>query len=543
MKLSELIKELTAADIRLWLEQGQLRYSAPAGAMSSQRREWILARKEELIQFLANAGRRQIAPAPQQDLLPLSHAQERLWCLEQLEGPSGLYNEGRALCIQGPLNLTALQQALERIVQRHQVLRTAFPVRDGVARAQVQDTVAVQLQETDLSTLPLTEDERRRQALELLSLESQRPFDLEQAPLARFPLVRISAESHALGVFMHHLICDGLSVRVFFEELSNLYAALCQQQGADLPALPLQYGDFAHWQREHSDQVATQRDLSYWRRQLNGVEPMGLGDGVGEARGNQGQVYRFELDGALMGRLDQLARRSGVTRFVLISAAYHVLLGACANQREVVFSTPVTERQHSEVQNLIGLFVNALVLRQQLPAELSFEDLLGRNRSLVNQAFAHQQAPFERVVDAVAHDRGQRPVVTEALNQARLVYLEGVPRQLDFHNLAVEPFAVNRRLAKFGLMLTLERDGVEDGTVCRCDFEYKTAMFSAGYIEQMARAFQHLLEQIAAKPYCSLGELCQAVRGDLAASLAAYQEQRQHQRQASLRSLRRRAVG
>ena len=421
MTLTDLIQELTTADIRLWLEHGQLKYSAPAGAMSAQRRAWISAHKEALVEFLAQANRTAIVAAPAEAPLRLSCAQERLWFTQQLEGASGLYNEGRALCIHGPLNKTALQAALQLIARRHEVLRSCFPAVDGRPQLVVAEHVTIRLGESDLSQLPVSAEERQRQALEWLSAESQRPFDLNQAPLARFPLVRIAPQAYALGVFMHHLICDGLSLGVLFAELSAAYAALCRGETPQLPALPLQYSDFAHWQRAQADSLAPQRDLQFWRGKLRRVQPMRLGDCLGDSRASKGQVHRFQLAPGLLQRLDQLARSQGVSRFVLFSAAYQVLLSACAGRNDVHFSIPVTERQHSELHGLIGLFVNSLNLRQDIPGALAFNELLQHTRGTINTAFAHQQAPFERVVDAVAADTGNRHAVTAALSQARLV--------------------------------------------------------------------------------------------------------------------------
>jgi hypothetical protein len=552
MKLTDLIKELTAADIRLWLDKGQLKFSAPAGAMSAQRRALIVANKGEIVDFLANAKTVEITPAAKEKAPVLSYAQERLWSLEQLEGPSGLYNEGRALCIQGPLNTTALKQALALIIERHQVLRSAIINHEGRAQLHIQEHLPLPLQEADLTHLPNDRKTRREQVLELLSAESQRPFDLSKAPLLRFVLIKIDEQSHALGVFMHHLVCDGLSVRVFFSELSEAYASFCQQEAASLAPLPIQYSDFAHWQREHLDEVSVQRNLAYWRRHLKGLERVELGDhrpqdarlsGLPTTVSNKGQVHAFEIDGELTRRLDRLARDRGITRYVLMAAAYHVLLSACANTSDICFTTPVTERHYSELQSLVGLFVNTLAIRQSGDDAMAFNDFLAQTRGTVNDAFSHQQAPFERVVESLAQDYGGRRPVSQLMSAARFVYLEAMPQRLDFHDLQVEPFVVNRRLAKFDLMLTIERDTVEDGSLAQCRFEYKTDLFSAALIEDLSEAYQRLLDEVSQKPYRSLGELRALVAQCLQSKREEKRREHQDQRQQGLRAIRRRAVG
>ena len=552
MKLTDLIKELTAADIRLWLDQGQLKFSAPAGAMSAQRRALIVANKVEIVDFLANAKTVEITPAAKDQAPVLSYAQERLWSLEQLEGPSGLYNEGRALCIQGPLNTQALKQALALIIERHQVMRSAVITHEGQPQLHIQEHLPLPLQEADLTHLPNDRKTRREQVLDLLSAESQRPFDLSKAPLVRFVLIKIDEQSHALGVFMHHLICDGLSVRVFFSELSEAYASLCQAKAIQWQPLPIQYSDFAQCQREHLDEVSVQRNLAYWRRHLKGMENMELGDlcaqeGQQDALpttvSNKGQVHSFAVEGELMRRLDRLARDRGVSRYVLMSAAYHLLLSACANRSDVCFTTPVTERHYSELQSLVGLFVNTLAIRQDGHESLAFNDFLSQTRATINDGFSHQQAPFERVVESLAQDHGGRRPVSQMLSAARFVYLEAMPQRLDFHDLQVEPFVVNRRLAKFDLMLTIERDTVEDGSLANCRFEYKTDLFSAAFIEDLSEAYHHLLEEVSHKPYRSLGELRAMVAQGLQSKREEKRREHQDLRQQGLRAIRRRAVG
>lgn len=542
MKLTDLIQELTTADIRLWLEQGQLRFSAPAGAMSTQRREMIKAHKGDIIRFLSNANQINIQAHQDSDHHQLSYAQERLWSAERLHGPSGLYNEGHALCIHGKIDIKALEKSLQFVVDRHDILRAYIEEADEQAYLGIQEEISVVLELSDFQCPSTTLEARQQAALELLSDESQKAFNLLKAPLFRFPLVRIAEDQHALGVFIHHILCDGLSARIFFNELSLAYESYIQGKEPNLPKLSVQYTDYSLWQKEHLDQLSIQRDVAYWRRQLKNIQPLDIGDKSARSKSNTGRVHRFEIPGHLMRQVDQLAKRVGVTKYTLFASVYQILLSAMSGRSDICFTTPVTERQHNKLQQMIGLFVNSVTLRQEVHNIMSFSDFVANTKAHVNEAFCHNLAPIEKVKEVLSGDDVNRREVSEVLNAARFVYLEDVPRELKFHDLHVEPFTVGRNQAKFDFMLTLERDGVDDGTACHCNIEYKVELFTDAYVKAVTHCFLQMLEEVVTKPYRSVGEVKRRALDELEQWKGRQKALLKVQRRESLKLVPRRAV-
>ena len=346
--------------------------------------------------------------AREQGSLPLSFAQQRLWFIDQLTPGSPLYNIPLALRIEGLLNPGVLAGALTALVARHEALRTVFSPREGVAEQVIQPALAVLLPVIDLAGL--APERRAAVGEELAGLESGRPFDLERGPLLRASLLRFGAEEHAALVTMHHIVSDGWSMGILLREVTVLYEALAAGEGfvRALPDLPVQYGDFAVWQREWLSGEVLARELAYWQGKLAGVPPL-LELPTDRPRpavqSFRGATRPLLLSRELTAGLRSLGRGSGTTPFMVLLAAFQTVLSRWSAQSDVSVGTPIAGRNHLETEGLIGFFVNTLVLRGELSGDPTFGDLLSRVRETSLEAHTHQEVPFEKLVEELAPER------------------------------------------------------------------------------------------------------------------------------------------
>jgi acyl transferase domain-containing protein len=471
------------------------------------------------------------------DANSVSFAQERLWLVDRLEGSSGLYNEGFALLIDGPLQVSALEQALTALADRHETLRSAFPSRDGRPILNVLGGLRFDLQPVDLAAEGGRES-RVQSALSLLSNESQRPFDLATGPLLRCVLLRLEAERHVLGLFVHHIVADGLSTAILCRDLAELYEASCRNRAPRLAPLPVQYADYAAWQRCRLTAECIAPHLAYWREKLLGATAVNLAEIDGDRDAPKGAVHRFSIERSLIDSVNRTARQLRTTPFVLMLGSFQLLLAARSGSRDIVVTTPVTERQHNELQDLIGLFVGSLVLRQKIPQPGSVAEYFADVHANHKAALAHQLAPFEQIVDAVGRERGDRAGVSRMLSQARFVYLNELVEKLSFEQLVATPLPVSRRLAKFEILLTLQSGAQQ----CRADIEYRTAIFTPASIAHFAEAFVRLLRRVTFRPEMRVASLLD----ELNAEYTEWQLERRHEqrleRRRGLEGLRRKAV-
>ncbi|MDQ3257051.1 MAG: condensation domain-containing protein, partial [Acidobacteriota bacterium] len=334
------------------------------------------------------------------DQLPLSFAQQRLWFLDQLEPNNSFYNLPQARRINGALNVGALQQTLDALMARHESLRTTFAAVDGSPVQVIAPTLNVTLSVTDLSELP--EAEREAEARRLASEAAQRPFDLARGPLVRAGLLRLQAEEHVLLLNMHHIISDGWSTGVFVRELTTLYEAFSAGKPSPLVELPIQYADYAVWQRQWLTGDVLDKQLSYWRKQLTGA-PSNLDLPIDKARpavqSYRGGRQRLVLSQSLAERLKALSQQEGATLFTALLAIFQVLLARYTGQENIIVGTGIAGRNRAETENLIGFFINALALRTDLSGNLGFRELLGRVREVTLGAYEHQDVPFEKLVE------------------------------------------------------------------------------------------------------------------------------------------------
>ena len=425
---------------------------------------------------------------------PLSFAQQRLWFLDQLDPGSALYNMPRQIRTTGALDDSALEQALSALVARHESLRTTFPTVDGQPVQLVAPPTPIRLPLVDLQEIPVPqrESEARRYALQ----EAHRPFDLARGPLFRARLLRLEAEEHVLLLTLHHIVSDGWSMDVLFRELGVLYEAFSTGTDASLPELPIQYADYAAWQRDQLQGQVLEAQLSYWRNQfrtelvplqLPSNRPSSLRDT------HEGAQLSFFLSAELSGRLGQLSRQEGATLFMTLLAAFKALLWRYTGQDNVVVASPIAGRTRPEVEGLIGFFVNLLALRTNLSGDPSFRVLLRRVKEVTLGGLAHQDLPFERLVEELQPERGlgRNPLVQV------MFALQNVPHsERRLAGLSLRQIRAEKGLAKFDLGLILK----EDGGTLRGLLRYNTDLFEAETIARLAKHYQTLVEAAAADP-------------------------------------------
>ena len=424
------------------------------------------------------------------ELIPLSHAQERLWVVEQLGASGAAYHIVSALRAVGALDVAALQASVDQLVERHESLRTRFESVGGRAVQRIDAAGAVRVRTEDLSALGAAASSR---ALALVQEEGRRTFDLQSGPLLRVLLVKVSAEEHVLLLMMHHIVADGWSMGVIVRELSALYAAQVRGVAAALPELPIQYADYAIWQRQWLQGEVLEQQLRYWRERLAGA-PLALELPTDRQRpavaSYRGAALRFELPAQLCSSLKELAQRRGATLYMVLLAGFQLLLSRYSGQREVVVGSPIAGRARRETEGLIGFFVNTLALRTDLGGDPSFEELIERVKEVALGAYAHQDLPLEKLVSELKPPRDlSRQPIFQVMFALQNVPFEppADPAQLQMQGLSLELAA-----AKFDLSMNLQ----EAAGALRGTLEYATDLFERASIEQMAQGFQLLLEQL-----------------------------------------------
>ncbi|MFI9272171.1 non-ribosomal peptide synthase/polyketide synthase [Kitasatospora sp. NPDC052896] len=425
---------------------------------------------------------------------PLSYAQQRLWFLDRFEPGSTEYTTLSALRLRGPLDVGALGTALDALVARHEALRTTYAEQDGRARQVVRPPEPVELPCEDLlGAAPAALDA-------LLEHVAATPFDLATGPLLRARLVRLADDEHMLVLAVHHIATDGWSMAVLGRDLGELYAAAREGRRPDLPALPVRYTDYAAWQRARTDRV--EEDLGYWRRALDGMVPLELPTDRPRpaVRTRDGALVTFTLPAALTGRLRERGREADATLYMTLLTACQVLLARWAGEEDIAVGTVTSGRERSELHDVVGMFVNTLVLRGRVRPDLSFRELLARSRTAVLEAFAHQEVPFERLVDAFQPERDtSRTPLFQVMVALHNLGAE-TPR---LPGLDVAPVTPPVRNATFDLSFDfVERDGGLTGYL-----EYNTGLFDAETAEGLATRLRILLEAAAGDPGAAVGTL------------------------------------
>jgi amino acid adenylation domain-containing protein/FkbM family methyltransferase len=435
-----------------------------------------------------------ISRRPNRDSAPLSFAQQRLWFLDQLEPESSAYNVSDAIRLTGRLNVAVLEQSLNEILSRHELLRTVFRAMDGQPVQLIATAPHLKLPVMDLRKLP--ETKREAEVQRLASEEAQRPFDLAEGPLIRAILARLGDEDHAFILIMHHIISDAWSTGVLFRELSAIYGAFSNGKPSPLSELPIQYADFANWQRQWLQGETLETQLAYWKKQLGGAPPVldlptdRPRPAVQTYRGAQHSVL---LSQTLSKGLKAFSQYEGATLFMTLLAAFKVLLRRYTGQDDVIVATPIAGRSRAEVDGLIGFFVNTLVLRTDLAGNPSFRELLYLVRDVALGAYAHQDLPFEKLVEEL---QPERSLSYSPLFQVFINMFKPTQAFAELPGLTAEILEVPEVRARFDLTLYV----IEQDEGIRFKLVYNTDLFGSERMLEMLRQFEYLLEQILVEP-------------------------------------------
>ncbi len=441
----------------------------------------------------------------QRYIFPASFAQRRLWFLDQLEPDTALYNITSAQRLRGPLQADVLERSLNEIVRRHESLRTYFESSDGDPMQVVE--VELPYVRVAIDEAPGDETRTETEIEELVNARAARehniPFKLTQCPLLRAKLVRLAPNDHALLLTMHHIISDGWSLSLLYKELAQIYEAYLVGQSSPLPELGIQYADFSLWQREWMQGEVLAEQLAYWREQLQAVPPvLALPTDYPRpaTQSHQGQSVSFVLDRELTQAVKTLSRKNNATVFMTLLTVFQVLLYRYSGQSDIVVGTPIAGRNREEIESLIGFFVNTLVMRARVRGELSFEQLLEQVKEVALGAFAHQDVPFEKLVEEL---HVERSLSYAPLFQV-LFLLQNLPeRALEFGGLQMREMQLDGQTVKFDLTLALkERNEELKGSI-----DYNIDLFTHETVERMTRHFEVALRAIVADPSQRVGEV------------------------------------
>ena len=449
----------------------------------------------------------ELVPIPRGGHLPVSIGQEQIWFIDQLEPNTALYNIPFDLRIRGSLDERALEEAIARLAARHEVLRTSFVSVEGSARAVVDDDPRVEMPVVDISHLPA--GERRAEGLSLWEEEAARPFDLSRGPLFRTKLLRLAADDHVLLMTIHHIIYDGWTPSIIQGELAALYDETANGRPAGLPELPIQYADYADWQRRWANSDAMTRELDYWRRHLEGAPMLDLPTDHARpmAQTYRGEMITFELDDVLVDSLRALSRSQGVTLFTTMTAAICILMQRYSGQDDIVIGTPTSGRKRADIRGLIGYFNNMLPIRCDLSGDPTFTELMHRVRDVVAGALDHDEVPFEKMVNALRPDRdlARNPLFQVAYSHQNAPQEGYTLPGMDVSNFAEGSIrGIAPGTSKFDLTI-----GVGDGGEGELEgyFEYATDLFERSTIEAMISHLEQLLRSIDANPGARLSRL------------------------------------
>lgn len=469
--------------------------------MSSLSPEKRALLERRLMEKRAAAARQQAIPRRStQGPCPLSFAQELMWLLDHLIDTSA-YHVPRALRIKGPLNVDALEYALNKIIERHEILRTTYQAVDGKPMQFVSPSATLKIQRIDLRGLE--KEEREIEANRILVEEGRRRFDFVNDLMLRAFLMRLDEHEHILLLVSHHIASDGQSKAVLFRELKTFYLAFCENKTAHLPELSLQYSDYAVWQREWLQGEVLENHLSYWRNTLAGA-PMLLELPTDRPRPASqsfaGARQFLRCPDGMLENFKALNRREGTTMFMTMLAAFGTLLYRWSGQEDMLIGTPVSGRSRTEVEPLIGYFSNSVVLRVAMSGDPTFRELMQRVKEVSLGAYSHQDLPFEKLVVEM---QPQRDLSYSPVYQIMFSVGEHKDLGLELPGLQIDPIIIDRGVAKFDMTLGM----TEFRQSLMCNIEYCSALFEASTMQRLANHFQNLLQGVIANPDQHISEL------------------------------------
>ncbi len=490
----EFLSALHDLDIRLWVEDGRLRYRAPTGRLTPALRDELKVRKSEIMRVMEDAQTAfSIEPLPEQAHYDLSHAQQRLWVLAQMEEGSVAYNIPLYLSLEGPLDREAFEKSLAHLIHRHESLRTTFVTVNGAPRQQIHESIDCSIRFDDLTGQAQPEVMAQQQ----IQAEALKPFDLERGPLLRVALLRLSENRHLMLLTLHHIICDGWSIGVIMREFTEFYEAFHDGTGVSVPPLRIQYRDYAHWQNRQmaGDSLGPHRD--YWHEKLSGDLPvMDLPtDFVRPAiQTFNGNELTFTVETMPKSSLVAFCRDRQVSLFMTVVAATKVLLYRYTGQTDVIIASPIAGRNLMELEDQIGFYLNTLVLRDQIDGEAPFETVLQQVRQTATAAYDHQVYPFDRLVNELdlPRDLSRSPLFDVML------ILQNASGDLErtAGDLQIRPVMPDAQASKLDMTLHFNE------TTDRLNFsiEYNTDIFSESRIRRMGNHLTVLMGSILADP-------------------------------------------
>jgi Condensation domain len=446
---------------------------------------------------------RGLKPLPRQGQVPLCLAQERLWFLEQLEPGNPFYNVAIAIQLSGTLDVGLLQQSLNEIIKRHESLRTSFVSVAGQPVQKIHLNLGVKLAIVDFTNL-----ESRKSLDNLILEETQKPFDLSQAPLLRSQLLCLAEDEHFLLLTMHHIISDGWSVGILIQELAEVYQSIREGKAFPLDELPIQYADFAYWQRQELQQELLKTQLNYWKQQLSGnisILELPTDKPRPVTQTFTGKKHNLALSEHVGIAVKNLGQSEGVTLFLTLLTVFEILLYSWSNQEDIIIGTPVIGRYHPETQKLIGFFINTLVLRTDLSGNPTFRELLKRVKKVVLEAYDHQDVPFEKLVEEL---QPKRNLSYNPLFQVMFIFQNTSIASIKQPELKWEPQEIDNGTSKFDLKLNIW----ESSAGFQGSFEYKTDLFESTTISRIASNFEVLLQAIISQPNIRIQELTEVVK-------------------------------
>ncbi|WP_353572593.1 amino acid adenylation domain-containing protein [Candidatus Albibeggiatoa sp. nov. BB20] len=497
MNIAEFLAELQAKDIKLWVENEKLRYNAPKGQFSAELREIISQHKPEIIHYL-NATHQTntlaLQPIPREQILPLSLAQQRLWFLDQLEGKTATYNIPYAIRLYGKLDVLALKNSILAVVQRHEILRTNFQLQDN----QVIQIIRSECDLNDFFEFLPTISPIETEVIKYLLEQAQKPFDLKVDSLIKIILIKQTTDKYILFINMHHIISDGWSMDILLSELTTLYDSYYEHVDCNLISLPIQYIDYAHWQRSWLQGEILARQLNYWKQALSNI-PQQLDlpfDYLRPAiQTYHGATEKIEFGADLSKNVVDLAEKQQSTLFITLLTAFQILLYRHTGQHDIVVGTPIAGRTKREIEDLIGFFVNTLAIRTKLQSKDSFINILQQVKQTALNAYSHQDLSFEQLV---AELQPERSLSHTPIFQVMFVFHQNEPIQTpSFKDLQVEPLPeVDIAASKFDLNFHVWIDKQQ----LYGKLYYNTDLFKPKTIQWILSHFKNLLESIVAHP-------------------------------------------
>jgi amino acid adenylation domain-containing protein len=503
----DFLSHLRSLDVQLTVENDRLACTAPKGVLNADLTAQLKARKSEIIEFLrtntpSSVSNTRIVPINREGHLAPSFAQQRLWFLEQFDQDSTAYNIPCGLRFRGVLDLDALNRSFQEVIRRHEVLRTSLINVEGAPKGLVRSGSDWNIEVRSLLEMPaaLREEEVKR----IASADSRRRFDLSSGALVRACLVVLGPQDHALIVNIHHIAADGWSLGVLTAELTQLYEAFRRGQASPLADLPIQYGDYAHWHRRHVENGVFQSEISYWRKQLRA--PLAVMDLPTDrprptAMRFQGAIHRQILGADVQESVRTFAIAGKTTPFVVLLGAFKILLFRYSSQTDVIVGTATAGRSGTELEKLIGLFINNLVLRTDLSGNPTGKDVIARVRDTVLSAFAHENAPLDYLVD-VLHP--QRELNRTPLFQVMFILQNFSAAKPELPGVTLEPLEFDPGTSRYDLTIEASED---EHHRLRLLWQYNTDLFDASTIERMQQNYVQVLEQMIAQPQLPISDL------------------------------------